>query len=42
MNCDDEKSGKKAKLSLSRQAKRKEGAFIEMYTAIYGEYGTAL
>jgi hypothetical protein len=34
MNSDDERPGRKAKLGSSRQAKRKEGAFIEMYTAI--------
>jgi hypothetical protein len=34
MNSDDEKPGRKAKLGLSRQAKRKENAFIEMYTAV--------
>jgi hypothetical protein len=34
MNSDYERPGRKAKLGLSRQAKRKEDAFIEMYTAI--------
>ena len=34
MNSDDEKPGRKAKLGLSRHAKRKGGAYIEMYTAV--------
>jgi len=34
LNCDDEESEWKAKLRLSGRAKGKEGASIEMYTAV--------
>jgi len=34
MNCEDEKTGRKAKLRLHGPAKRKECASIEMYSAV--------